>query len=79
MRADARPPRAELATPPVLDQGRSCPRYRSVLPFRGIPGPSTRDWSPTVYFRNESTFDRSVCIVAGLGLITLAFVGPQSP
>lgn len=32
-----------------------------------------------MYFRNESTFDRSVCIVAGLGLITLAFVGPQSP
>jgi hypothetical protein len=31
-----------------------------------------------VNFRNESTFDRSVRIVAGLGLITLVFVGPQS-
>lgn len=29
--------------------------------------------------RNESTADRVIRVVAGLGVISLAFVGPQTP
>jgi hypothetical protein len=28
---------------------------------------------------NEGTIDRAVRIIAGLGILSLAFVGPQSP
>jgi hypothetical protein len=29
--------------------------------------------------RNESTFDRSLRVIVGLALISLVFVGPQTP
>jgi hypothetical protein len=29
--------------------------------------------------RNEGTIDRAVRVVAGLGILSLAFVGPQTP
>ena len=29
--------------------------------------------------RNEGTLDRAVRIIAGLGILSLVFVGPQSP
>lgn len=31
------------------------------------------------FTRNEHTLDRSVRVVLGLGLISLVFVGPQTP
>ena len=29
--------------------------------------------------RNEGTIDRAVRVIAGLGILSLAFVGPQTP
>ncbi|MHA7816505.1 MAG: YgaP family membrane protein [Pseudohaliea sp.] len=29
--------------------------------------------------RNEGTLDRAVRVIAGLGILSLAFVGPQTP
>lgn len=29
--------------------------------------------------RNEGTLDRSVRVIAGLGILSLVFVGPQTP
>jgi len=29
--------------------------------------------------RNEGTFDRALRIIAGLGIVSLVFVGPQTP
>lgn len=33
----------------------------------------------TFFKRNEGRFDRSVRVILGLGILSLYFIGPQSP